>query len=394
MDLNSIIDTRIKRPKLIKGIRITDNESLWGRIYYIMSCEDKGIYIRIPPEKVKYFEYAIESMDGQKSIQDLELDFHHKFNRQVDVLGLIKLLANSGFVEGYNPKSSELDTFSHTIYKYNFKKDITLSPLVDKLYFIAMLISLIVNMIFLSALIFNIEKYRWLFREIDLIKNTGGQYRIAFLIISIISILYHELGHVFAGLHYGKSLESISIHLYAYIMPMCFVKFKGLNLLRAKKRLRVIGAGIYNNITLSSTSGLIIPYLSNEVHIGYFKIIFYGNLIAALANLIPVSLSDGYFLFSLLFDVHDTKDRFIKGNLFSKGSRKSLKSFVVGILLIGLAFISYILLALSTFRIVSMITLGPNNRIKMLVFLIWGIYIFYAILLSYRQIKKVRGLLL
>ena len=262
---------KIKTPALIHGIKLTDNESIWGCPYYVLSCEDKGLYIRIPTEKVKYFEYAIECIDGKKSLEELEIDFHNKFGKRVDVLGLVRVLANSGFLEGYDHKSSELDTFSHTIYKYKFKRDIILPTFIDTLYLVSLALSVIINIGFLIFVMFNIQKYNWLLNDVDLIKNSNANNRLAFFIISIISVLFHELGHVFAGLHYGKSLESISVNLYAYIMPMCFLKFKGLNLLKAKKRLWVIVAGVYNNLTLSFISGFIIAFLTNEVYIGYFN---------------------------------------------------------------------------------------------------------------------------
>lgn len=115
-------------------------------------------------------------------------------------------------------------------------------------------------------------------------------------LLTPIMFIFHELAHRIAGIALGLKEGVISVVMYLGFIPMVYVKQKGIYSLNRKNIITVICAGIAANLLIGI--GLLLLF-----NIWHYNILYYvaiTNFRMIYINMLPISLTDGYFLLCIL----------------------------------------------------------------------------------------------
>ncbi len=385
------MDGETTYPKIVNDVKFIKNKTLSGKTFFVLASEQYGKYLKIPIEKKKYFETAISLFDGKHSIPSVKDEIDATFNTNVDINSLFHVLNNAGmFEEGCN-QNTELYIMTNEV--INIDLDNKMGALQDNVQRVAKPLEIIFGCLMLlsiSAILINFQEIADIMHSYEYVHSSSiaGKNIIIFVLLSFLSIMLHELGHIVVGIGCGKRLERISVNLYCGILPMCFVKFRGLVTLDARKKLCVVSAGILVNLLISLSCLMMLPFFTEYNNVVLIlQLMFYENLFSIFSNLIPLSLSDGYFIFSILTDTYNAKIYMIR-YLFNprikgeKSKRSIILSFCFLIFtVVGMVFVSISLLK----RIMSLFAnASPVFKATVLMLLI-----LYLVFSSVFQIKRI-----
>jgi putative peptide zinc metalloprotease protein len=147
-----------------------------------------------------------------------------------------------------------------------------------------------------------------------------------FLLLTFISIVFHELGHATASHHYKAKHGGIGFGLYLYFMPVFFADVTDIWRLDKWKRIVVNSAGVYFEIIFCLVLSIIGFATKNQI-IEILSLIIAGK---ALYNLLPFLRADGYWILSDLFNkpnlnFHSMNNLKLIANSFFKKKALNLK---------------------------------------------------------------------
>lgn len=108
--------------------------------------------------------------------------------------------------------------------------------------------------------------------------------------------LLHEVAHSVTSIRFDLEIEKISLILYYGFIPMFYVKQKNLYSLPNKKILKILTSGVMFNFFLVVCFWILYILQPNI----YFLVIIWTNIKLIYSNLIPLSLTDGYFMLCIL----------------------------------------------------------------------------------------------
>lgn len=158
---------------------------------------------------------------------------------------------------------------------------------------------------------------------------------ITIIIVSLISILFHELGHGFALNIFGHKVTRSGFKLYFFI-PVFFVDTTIAWRNRKLDRLKIATAGIVTNWLFTTISFLVflaVPVSPLSDLLFYFAVI---NLLNSVVNLIPFIEFDGYYILIDLLNFPNLKntslDHLYRFITTGKISRERLPLIVFAIL--------------------------------------------------------------
>ena len=230
---------------------------------------------------------------------------------------------------------------------------------------------------------------------------------ITYIVLLIISSIFHEMGHAAATYYYGGAHSGIGFGFYL-LTPVLYSDVSSAWKFDSKKRIVVNLAGIYFELVFGTTL-ILIALLTSYTPILIIPIII---LFKTLFNLNPFFRTDGYWILSDFFKVPNlksTSDKYLSNFLSNrlKEKRSRIENFLIVYALISYAFIFVFLFTVIILNPVSVITFPRditfyvmdilNDQAKLSVdriskLIIPFMFYFLLIRLARTNIKKYYGL--
>lgn len=288
-------------PRVVEGIEFAILFQNKSGITYSMGSRLCDRYIQISEANKEAIELVVEQMQGEKNISEIQEHMVRERHMKLNVSELCEWLGKAGLLvnppEEVSLEKQEMDYLAVTIKKWKLDRfcDVFsfLSEKHGRKILIASVFLILAGMI--TALL------QW--KEFVTLKNyeiNGSLYfGFAFMVIVfVISIGCHELGHALVGYRFGLKPKELVFALYVGT-PMFYVKIPGIYTLEPKKRVYVWSVGVYVNLVLAAICTIWMQFctgdLKNLVMIGVTT-----NLSLVIANLSPLLPLDGYFILSTL----------------------------------------------------------------------------------------------
>ena len=145
---------------------------------------------------------------------------------------------------------------------------------------------------------------------------------LAIIIISYVSLLLHEMGHVSAAYRYNVTVGEIGVGMYLF-SPVFYVDVTNVWRLGKKERMVVDAGGIYFQL-LTIIPVSVLSFITND---GQYVMIGLSILLLSMTNFLPFLKLDGYWLLTdwLELDNLSQKAMGIVGGLI-KNPRKTVKN--------------------------------------------------------------------
>lgn len=319
------------KPKIIDDIYFNELFSKNGKGYTVVGGYRDDVHIIIENNKLEYLKKIIFKLNGENSINDICKETLYKKD---ELLEIIQFLYIRGFIQGKNDSIKgfdEVDKMSLTIKRVNLNKiSQKISKHINEVMFVIKLAFIISILVFLIA-IFSVK-----IDFSDLIRYRSS-YAAGYVLITIFMVMMfilHETGHAIAAIKAGIRPNYIGIVLYDYFIPMFYVKNKGMYSLNKCNYIKVLLAGIGTNFL----AFLIFIDIYFYTHIEILKVFAVSNLKIILTNIMPLSLTDGYFIFSAITNQPNLRLKTYKilGDIFSiKGKRYKVKDYIYATLSIS-----------------------------------------------------------
>lgn len=288
-------------------------------IYVICSKEGDAYYF-CKESFLKIILETLQLFDGKHSIEEIIESISIKYP-EFKTKDMIMKLARSKFIKGIEVSnvSSELKRSSISIKEFNISS-------VGKLkrfwveFFYRLFFLLVIMSIFICLYLFTTNKLRiWNYS----LKIAGNSYIEKILVVVaciFFSLIFHELAHILVGLYYRLPPSKFGIALYMNIVPMYYIVTPGTYLIGRYARMKFHIAGVCANFILFAFFFMFGEMFHNDI----FYLIAISNFQLILVNLMPFSLTDGYFLMTILLKKINLRLDFIDAITFrNKNSHKS-----------------------------------------------------------------------
>jgi putative peptide zinc metalloprotease protein len=214
-----------------------------------------------------------------------------------DVQNLLRDLAQAGMLEGTKPPKAKFNLLSFTIPLVN--PDVWLSRHIDKLRWIwtwefgfflcAFIASSVAVWLASSAEVAASHQQLWIAGKNDTIFK--------FVLLTMLVIALHELGHAFTLKHYGGIVKEIGL-LFMCFIPGCYTDTTDqYSLVRRKQRVLVVAAGVLIQVTIWAFAVWMWLFSqSNPVWHQISYLLMVAALLTVAINLNPLNRFDGYYL--------------------------------------------------------------------------------------------------
>lgn len=310
-------------------------DSLGKNEKFFLSSASKEIYIKLNREQFYFLKVLIPHLNGEKSKVEIENQLSNLIGEKVDITDAILMLKEHSLLENadYKKKSRvEMELYSRNvkIIKVSWLNDIKRS-IIEKIIRIWFLLAVVNFTIF--ALFFIKDGYIHKFIQVGIKWKNINFLSLAFIyIISWLSILFHELGHVIVAMYYKVHVESINFVLKFGVIPSFYVKYKNLYTVKSAYRLKILFGGVFHNQVLISLFGTLYFFYNDWKML----IIVILNLYDIISNLCPLTCSDGYYIISTAlgkegfrWELLEKISRILKGEyVFDKSVLKDNYSFL------------------------------------------------------------------
>lgn len=284
---------------------------------YVVASRQNDSYFYCKESFLPVVLQVLELFDGNHDLDEINRIILKRFpNIKCDQL-IIKL-SNSNLVKTINRNeySSEMARTSSKIKEISISwmKNIP-SQVVSLMFYTGVMLFvcsiLIVSYLFLFCNV-NIEKYVQYMNS-----NSYTLGAIVSVIFGLIFIIFHEFAHSLTGLHYGILPEKFGISLYLNFIPKYYIKSSGIYLTSRYNRIIFHFAGPACNFVFFAFFSLLGYLFENDIL--YF--IAFANAQMTFLNLIPFSLTDGYFIMSALLKTTNFRLDFTNALCFKKSTQ-------------------------------------------------------------------------
>lgn len=259
-------------------------------------------YLTVPASSVNAIQLALELMDGTRSVEEITVAVRDLTGRQLDVERLAGIAWRAGLLSESSAPAlgarSELDRFSLTLFAFPLQRIAEWIQLnarhLPRIWLLGQLATAVVATLLLIVLPLPPAGYR------------GPVPIVAVVIACFVSLLAHEASHCLVALDKGIKAVSLTVAIYAGIMPVMYVRLPGIFRLAPPDRLRVWIAGG----ACSSVIGLIAAAASRLPGNGAFwTYVAQWNFALVVVSLVPFLPTDGYFIASTILRTHNLRSR-------------------------------------------------------------------------------------
>lgn len=288
-------------------------------IYVICSKDGDAYYFC----KETFLEIILETLqlfDGKHSIEEIIESISIKYPK-FKTRDMIMKLAQSKFIKGIGGSnvSSELKRSSISIKEFNISGIGRLKRSWVMLFYRLFLLLVIVS-IFICLYLLTTNKLEIWNYSLNDIGDSHIEKILVVIVCIFFSLIFHEFAHILVGLYYRLPPSKFGIALYMNIVPMYYIVTPGIYLIGRNARMKFHIAGVCGNFILFAFFSIFGEMFRNDV----FYLIAISNFQLILINLMPFSLTDGYFLMTILLKKINLRLNFIDTITFrKKNSHKS-----------------------------------------------------------------------
>ncbi|MDQ6984988.1 MAG: hypothetical protein Q9M91_00575 [Candidatus Dojkabacteria bacterium] len=244
--------------------------------------------------KIDYelFENILDKWADEGIISGKSLNIHVKEKKIVakNFIHYIYLVSNLSI--NISLLSKLINNTYKLIPKFMFSKFVSLGSI---------LIATIINFFYLSTFIIQGEDT---FKSDNVASSSS---LLSLLLIPMITIIVHELGHGLALSHIGLKVKRSGFRL-VFGIPVFFVDTSDSWMKKAYKRIFVTAAGLIVNYLLAAISLFIVILNTNSSIDLFFMALAITNLLTLAINLIPFLDFDGYYLLIDSFNLPNLKN--------------------------------------------------------------------------------------
>lgn len=261
---------------------------------YVIASKNKDAYFYCNESILPIVKSAVELFNGLIALEDIRNELLLRFPT-VNFDKLLTRLISSPLITNSNVGTSlyasEIQRTSIAVKEFDityFKK--TPKKIIKLLYWFMILLftGAIVGFLVLAICGYIIPS-----NYTSMINNsnyTSGL--ILSILFGLFSQLFHEFAHIIVGMYNDILPYRFGFSLYMNFVPKYYVKFSGIYLANRSKRLMFHSAGVIANFILFISFTVLGIVFDNSLL--YF--IAFANCQLILLNLMPLSLTDGYFI--------------------------------------------------------------------------------------------------
>lgn len=274
---------------------------------YALGNQSLDSYVVIPEAKLQIAQEIVARLDGSRSLASIAEEYLSR-GQAVDVAGLHKRLTDAGLLEGSKP-TGELRRLAVPLF------DVPVEPVfrsVKKIAFLSF-----VPLVWLTGIIIIAGIFFGVSQPSRLIALARGTIVIPPVLLYSMAaagwvgtILWHELSHAVTALRYGLVPRRLSMVGYLAVIPVFVIRIPGIYLISPAKRIRVWAAGMWGSLALAALAALALRFVDVSLPWQQFLArVAIANVLVAAANLIPFLPTDGYFIFSTVFQQANLRQR-------------------------------------------------------------------------------------
>ncbi len=354
-------DTARVRPRVAPDVEIRDFALRWGNDYAMAKNPRDRVYYRLTPSEAQ----LARSMDGTRTINDLvvtNLDATGEFDADT-VTDLVNSLREGGFLDGeYVDTYALIERRLRDVPAWRERLETFLRTLeidwpnadgfVRSLYRVlrvaftlpALIIGALVAVLGLAAFVDLVRPGRY-----HLVPAKPGREFAVILILDLVIIGVHELGHALVLVRHGKRVNSAGFRIY-FGAPSFYVEASEALMMDRGPRIVQAFAGPYAELILAAPAAL---YVWLSPH-GFMASTLYKwavlNYFVVFMNLMPMLELDGYWILSDAIQVPDLRPRslaFVRHDLWRKLRKRERWNWSeVGLLAFGTFGVAFTLFAL------------------------------------------------
>lgn len=258
-----------------------------------------------------------EQLDGKQTLQEITMDLANKYNifSPEMVAGLISKLAKAGFLqnlevidESHSKKQALWVRIMLRLRKILEAKmafgdaNRWLTHLYNKvgyLFFTKKGLIVLLLLAISGVITFGLATPS----VIQLFKSIHSTWFLFILLVpfTIVSVMFHELGHAFATKYNGYQVQYMGVGWY-WLTPIAFTDTSDMWLSTRWPRIMVNLAGVYSDIVTAGIASLLIFIISNTYIQCFLWLFALYTYISAFRMLSPLQDLDGYYVLMDLFD--------------------------------------------------------------------------------------------
>ena len=280
---------------------------------YIVGDLRLDCYVVITEDKIAVVKHILPMLDGFHSSAEIDAYILCEKHKQVRSELLCAQLADAGLIEGTQIPPGDFTKASVQVGGVNIAPFMTAASRLPKLWTnIASLLCLALIVSGLALIYMSWPQITlplsaiWAGSRAYLSSSAFALYFATFLIAT----LAHELAHGIAAAFFGLIASRIEVSLYLGIIPMVYLRIPGLYTLSPKRRIITWSAGVFINLTFAALGMIVLSYMPFDRGVPrYLAVFILVNYTFALTNLIPFLPTDGYFIFSTIFRLHNIRRR-------------------------------------------------------------------------------------
>jgi len=301
--------------------------------YWIIGCKETDSQLLVDGNSIEGFKRLLSLMDGNRTVEELS---GKAFGSVQELEKVIEVFTAKGFLEGTicTEKFNEVERISVKFFKYKFgifpQHIHHVCKRLVKVFYLLFIVLLLASIVVTVCNYQTLDKLTILsvisYKDISFLGSIKGY--ILILIFGLLMGTLHEIAHVGVSLKNGCQPSYVSGVLHLGFIPMVYVKQKNIYSLKRKHIFEVLLAGIMMNFLLF----MLFYNLFFITHIEILKLFAVSNLRLVYMNLLPLSLTDGYYIFSLLVRRPNLRMNFFRCLAtpgFFKKAEKDIKVYVV-----------------------------------------------------------------
>lgn len=379
-------------PKVVDDI----NHWKYNNHQYSIGSMSVDRYLRVDEKTLEAMLQAISFFDGKHSLDEIDRLLNDEYKIKVDSKMLYNKLRKTGLIEGeagadYSSEIQVMGTnllkFEFPIIKQSFRDKITI------LYKIIILFAIIMLLTLLTGVVVKWDRLQSFSSQYYMYEGKYWKGTMLIIFFSILSLANHEIFHWIAAIRFGLQPSEANVTLYTGIIPMVYIKTRGMYTLENTKRSIICAAGMFSNLLFSVCCLNVVMWFDCTSNMTQILLkVFISNLYTFVLSLSPFSLSDGYYLISWMLGITNLR---IKVLNIIRSILKRQKFHVEKVVVIYSAIASVFLMLSTISQLqVSYLTVkeisasSTSMVIRILVYMVPVIFFGISIALFIKRFKK------
>ncbi len=272
---------------------------------YCLGNVQSNKFIKVYDDQLKDVKAMLHLMDGKNTLEAIQSQIH-----SFDTLSLYKTMCKAGLIKGFDSsyQNNEFELYSFVICKLSTYRLKRMFYLLGKIFTRPIITILLLAFIFV-AVITNINSIPRFMTSPDTYRifQSDTVNLVVYYVISLVSILLHELGHAIVAARYKAPPSTLTVALYLYVTLIVYLTIPGIYTKPPKQRIYIWCAGIYVNAIICATSLVLYSLFGNPI----MALTFVVNLTLIIINISPMMPLDGYFIVCTLLKTTNMRAQFL-----------------------------------------------------------------------------------